>query len=161
MTHNLMDDVIVDLSHVSQHYGDNCALDDITLSIPARKMVGLIGPDGVGKSSLISLIAGAREIQQGKVIVLGGDMADKEHRREVCPKIAYMPQGLGKTYITRFQSMKTSISLGVYLGNPKKSASIVSTIYSKARGWLHSKIGPQGSFQGDETETGALLCANS
>ncbi|WP_163454401.1 ATP-binding cassette domain-containing protein, partial [Escherichia coli] len=78
MTHNLMDDVIVDLSHVSQHYGDNCALDDITLSIPARKMVGLIGPDGVGKSSLISLIAGAREIQQGKVIVLGGDMADKE-----------------------------------------------------------------------------------
>lgn len=96
MTHNLMDDVIVDLSHVSQHYGDNCALDDITLSIPARKMVGLIGPDGVGKSSLISLIAGAREIQQGKVIVLGGDMADKEHRREVCPKIAYMPQGLGK-----------------------------------------------------------------
>ncbi|KLU19278.1 hypothetical protein ABE79_05805 [Proteus mirabilis] len=59
MIDKLMDDVIVDLQHVSQHYGDNCALDDITLAIPARKMVGLIGPDGVGKSSLMSLIAGA------------------------------------------------------------------------------------------------------
>ncbi|KLU19280.1 hypothetical protein ABE79_05795, partial [Proteus mirabilis] len=95
-TDKLMDDVIVDLQHVSQHYGDNCALDDITLAIPARKMVGLIGPDGVGKSSLMSLIAGARVIQQGQVNVLNGDMHNSDHRRNVCPKIAYMPQGLGK-----------------------------------------------------------------
>lgn len=59
-------------------------------------MVGLIGPDGVGKSSLLSLIAGARTIEQGNVMVLGGDMRDVHHRREVCPKIAWMPQGLGK-----------------------------------------------------------------
>lgn len=39
----LRDDVIIDLRHVSQHYGENCALDDITLQIPARQMVGLIG----------------------------------------------------------------------------------------------------------------------
>lgn len=87
---------IIELTHVSQHYGDTKALDDVTLTIPAGKMVGLIGPDGVGKSSLISLISGAREIQQGQVIVLNGDMNDVNHRRAVCPKIAYMPQGLGK-----------------------------------------------------------------
>ena len=91
MTNKLMDDVIIDIQHVSQHYGDNCALDDIVLSIPARKMVGLIGPDGVGKSSLISLIAGARVIQEGQITVLDGDMNDIEHRRAVCPRIAYMP----------------------------------------------------------------------
>ena len=56
----------------------------------------LIGPDGVGKSSLFSLIAGARAIQEGRVEVLGGDMADRAHREAVCPRIAYMPQGLGK-----------------------------------------------------------------
>ncbi|MDU7588369.1 MAG: ribosome-associated ATPase/putative transporter RbbA, partial [Acidovorax sp.] len=59
-------------------------------------MVGLIGPDGVGKSSLLSLLAGVRIIQEGTVEVLGGDMASKAHRKLVCPRIAYMPQGLGK-----------------------------------------------------------------
>ena len=59
-------------------------------------MVGLIGPDGVGKSSLLAIIAGARQIQSGKVDVLGGDIADPAHRAAVCPRIAYMPQGLGK-----------------------------------------------------------------
>ena len=59
-------------------------------------MVGLIGPDGVGKSSLLSLIAGAHAIQSGTVEALGGDMKDARHRTLSCPRIAYMPQGLGK-----------------------------------------------------------------
>jgi ribosome-dependent ATPase len=45
---------------------------------------------------LLSIIAGARQIQSGKVCVLGGDMADAAHRATVCPRIAFMPQGLGK-----------------------------------------------------------------
>ena len=72
------------------------ALDDVTLDLPAGRMVGLIGPDGVGKSSLLSLLAGARAVQEGRVEALGGSMADAAHRRAVCPRIAYMPQGLGK-----------------------------------------------------------------
>ncbi|MCY9811128.1 MULTISPECIES: ribosome-associated ATPase/putative transporter RbbA [Aeromonas] len=81
---------------VSLRYGDVIALDGIDLDIPAGRMVGLIGPDGVGKSSLLSLLAGVRIIQEGTVEVLGGDMASKAHRKQVCPRIAYMPQGLGK-----------------------------------------------------------------
>jgi len=77
-------------------YGKTRALDDITLDIPAGCMVGLIGPDGVGKSSLLALVSGARAVQDGLVEVLGGDMADAGHRHEVGPRIAYMPQGLGK-----------------------------------------------------------------
>ena len=77
-------------------YGDIMALDGIDLDIPAGRMVGLIGPDGVGKSSLLALLAGVRIIQQGTVEVLGGDMANKGHRLKVGPLIAYMPQGLGK-----------------------------------------------------------------
>ncbi|QNQ62860.1 ribosome-associated ATPase/putative transporter RbbA [Brucella sp. 6810] len=81
----------VDLS-----YGATRALRNVDLNVPAGGMVGLIGPDGVGKSSLLSLIAGARTIQQGHVEVLGGDIADKRHRQSAYPRIAYMPQGLGK-----------------------------------------------------------------
>ncbi|WP_249022395.1 MULTISPECIES: ribosome-associated ATPase/putative transporter RbbA [Kluyvera] len=87
---------VAQLEHVGQRFGTTVALNDITLTIPSRCMVGLIGPDGVGKSSLLSLIAGARVIEQGNVMVLGGDMRDARHRRDVCPKIAWMPQGLGK-----------------------------------------------------------------
>ncbi len=58
--------------------------------------MGLIGPDGVGKSTLMGLIAGSKKIQAGSVNVLGGDMNEPAHRDAACPRIAYMPQGLGK-----------------------------------------------------------------
>ena len=84
------------LQQVALRYGSTTALDGVTLDIPAGRMVGLMGPDGVGKSSLLALLAGARALQQGQVHVLGGDMAQRQHRQAVCPRIAYMPQGLGK-----------------------------------------------------------------
>ncbi|WP_460593993.1 ribosome-associated ATPase/putative transporter RbbA [Geomonas sp. Red276] len=84
------------LAGVSLRYGDTVALGSVELEIPSGCMVGIIGPDGVGKSTLLSLIAGSRAVQGGRVEVLGGDMADGRHRGSVCPRIAYMPQGLGK-----------------------------------------------------------------
>ncbi|SEP98610.1 ribosome-associated ATPase/putative transporter RbbA [Thalassovita taeanensis] len=84
------------LEDVSLSYKAVRALEAVTLDVPAGQMVGLIGPDGVGKSSLLSLLAGARAVQEGRVHVLGGDMTAREHRDKVCPQIAYMPQGLGK-----------------------------------------------------------------
>jgi ribosome-dependent ATPase len=89
-------DAIARLDGVTHLYGKLAALDAVTLALPAGCMVGLIGPDGVGKSSLLSIIAGARQIQGGKVCVLDGDLADPAHRAAVCPRIAFMPQGLGK-----------------------------------------------------------------
>ena len=89
-------EAIARLDHVRHLYGKIAALDEVTLALPAGCMVGLIGPDGVGKSSLLGIIAGARRIQSGKVYVLDGDMAGAAHRAAVCRRIAYMPQGLGK-----------------------------------------------------------------
>jgi len=84
------------LENVTQRYGRATALDAVTIELPAGCMVGLIGPDGVGKSTLLSIIAGARQVQSGNVFVLDGDMKDAAHRAAICPRIAYMPQGLGK-----------------------------------------------------------------
>ncbi len=95
-TASLPSQPVARLEGVGHSYGRPRALDGITLDIPAGCMVGLIGPDGVGKSSLLSLIAGARAIQQGRIEVLGGNMADVRHRQITYPRIAYMPQGLGK-----------------------------------------------------------------
>ncbi|MCQ4319466.1 ribosome-associated ATPase/putative transporter RbbA [Stutzerimonas stutzeri] len=101
--------LVAEISGVSLQYGKTRALDDLSLNLPARCMVGLIGPDGVGKSSLLALIAGARKLQQGHVQVLDGDMSDASHRRAVCPRIAYMPQGLGKNLyptLTVFENLE-------------------------------------------------------
>jgi len=87
---------VVQVASVGLRYRGTVALNGIDLAVPAGATLGFIGPDGVGKSSLLALIAGARKIQQGSVQVLGGDMRDKAHRNRVCPRIAYMPQGLGR-----------------------------------------------------------------
>lgn len=84
------------LRGVTQRYGKTVALDDVTLEIPANKMIGLIGPDGVGKSTLLSILAGVRRIQSGRVQVLEGNIADRKFRNLVSSRIAYLPQGLGK-----------------------------------------------------------------
>ncbi|WP_095588623.1 ribosome-associated ATPase/putative transporter RbbA [Actibacterium ureilyticum] len=89
-------DPVARISGVSHRYGKVCALDDVTLDIPAGGMVGLIGPDGVGKSTLLGLLAGARRLQTGGMQVLGGDMGRAKHRRSCYSRIAYMPQGLGR-----------------------------------------------------------------
>jgi ribosome-dependent ATPase len=87
---------VVRLREVRHRYGGVLALDGITLDIPTGFVTGLIGPDGVGKSTLLGLIAGAKRLQDGGVDVLGGDMADARHRNTICPRVAFMPQGLGK-----------------------------------------------------------------
>src|SRR5262245_17436233 len=91
-----VDEAVVAVRSVSHAYGAARALDGLDVEVPVGCMVGLIGPDGVGKSTLMGLIAGSKRIQTGEIRVLGGDMNDARHREAVCPRIAYMPQGLGK-----------------------------------------------------------------
>jgi ribosome-dependent ATPase len=85
--------VVTDLSHL---YGSVAALDRVSTALPAGQLVGVMGPDGVGKSSLLAILAGARQIQEGNISVLGADISKASARASICPLIAYMPQGLGK-----------------------------------------------------------------
>jgi ribosome-dependent ATPase len=87
---------VVSIKGVTHRYGKMLALDGISLDIPTGIMVGIVGPDGVGKSTLMGLIAGAKKLQDGALTVLGGDIGDARHRRNTGPRIAYLPQGLGK-----------------------------------------------------------------
>ena len=89
-------DWVASVRGVSHRYGKAVALDDISLDIPSEKMIGLIGPDGVGKSTLLAIIAGVRKMQTGTVEVLGGDIDSARFRNAVASRIAYLPQGLGK-----------------------------------------------------------------
>src|SRR5262249_13910374 len=91
-----MDSIVAKIKHVSHRYGKTLALDNVTIELPAGEMIGMIGPDAAGKSTLLGLIAGVKVIQQGRVTVFGGNMADKKYRNSQIGRIAYMPQGLGR-----------------------------------------------------------------
>ncbi|MDR3493408.1 MAG: ribosome-associated ATPase/putative transporter RbbA [Ancalomicrobiaceae bacterium] len=91
-----MSDPVARLVDVRHRYGKTTALDLAELAIPAGSMAGLIGPDGVGKSTLLGLVAGVTKLQSGRLDVLDADMAHASERRRACGRIAYMPQGLGR-----------------------------------------------------------------
>ena len=86
----------VEIRGLSHAYRGKTALDNITLSLPQGASIGMIGPDGVGKSTLLALMAGVKTIQKGSVRVLGADPARRREREALLPRIAFMPQGLGK-----------------------------------------------------------------
>ncbi|MCE9885441.1 ribosome-associated ATPase/putative transporter RbbA [Obesumbacterium proteus] len=150
---------IVRLEQVSQHYGNTQALQQITLDIPARKMVGLIGPDGVGKSSLLSLIAGARVIQSGSVNVLGGDMADANHRRKVCPKVAYMPQGLGKNLYHTLSVYENVDFFGRLFGQGAQEREQRINDLLQSTGLAPFRDRPAGKLSGGMKQKLGLCCA--
>ncbi|MFC0035881.1 ATP-binding cassette domain-containing protein [Cardiobacterium valvarum] len=86
----------ITIDHLTHRYGKTTALDNISLTLPRGATTGLIGPDGVGKSTLLGIIAGVRRIQSGQVRVLDGDMTRARDRLALSHRIAYMPQGLGR-----------------------------------------------------------------
>ncbi|QJD30561.1 ribosome-associated ATPase/putative transporter RbbA [Methylococcus geothermalis] len=86
---------VVRVEACRHRYGRVEALAGISLALPAGRLIGFVGPDGVGKSTLLGLIAGVREVQAGRIEVFGEDIADPKAHRRLCYRIAYMPQGLG------------------------------------------------------------------
>ena len=144
---------------VSQHYGTTVALNNITLDIPARCMVGLIGPDGVGKSSLLSLISGARVIEQGNVMVLGGDMRDPKHRRDVCPRIAWMPQGLGKNLYHTLSVYENVDFFARLFGHDKAEREARITELLNSTGLAPFRDRPAGKLSGGMKQKLGLCCA--
>lgn len=150
---------VVHLDGVSQHYGTTVALNNITLDIPARCMVGLIGPDGVGKSSLLSLISGARVIEQGNVMVLGGDMRDPKHRRDVCPRIAWMPQGLGKNLYHTLSVYENVDFFARLFGHDKAEREARITELLNSTGLAPFRDRPAGKLSGGMKQKLGLCCA--
>ena len=122
-------------------------------------MVGLIGPDGVGKSSLLSLIAGARTIEQGNVMVLGGDMRDVHHRRQVCPKIAWMPQGLGKNLYHTLSVYENVDFFARLFGHDKAERELRINELLQSTGLAPFRDRPAGKLSGGMKQKLGLCCA--
>jgi ribosome-dependent ATPase len=135
------------------------ALDSVTLDVPSGCMVGLLGPDGVGKSTLLGLIAGARKLQSGKLSVLGGDMAAAPHRREVGPRIAYMPQGLGKNLYQDLSVQENLDFFGTLYGQGVSERRSRISRLTKATGLFAFLDRPAAKLSGGMKQKLGLCCA--
>ncbi|WP_166171965.1 ribosome-associated ATPase/putative transporter RbbA [Acinetobacter sp. SA01] len=151
--------IVADIQQVSLKYGKTQALKDISLALPAGCMIGLIGPDGVGKSSLLALLAGAKVVQQGRLMVLGGDIADRKHRRKVCPHIAYMPQGLGKN-LSKTLSVEENLQFVARLfgHNAVESRKRIDEL-TKSTGLYEFLDRPAGKLSGGMKQKLGLCCS--
>ncbi|MGB4064771.1 MAG: ribosome-associated ATPase/putative transporter RbbA [Azonexus sp.] len=150
---------VAKLSGVSHRYGAVVALEAVDIALPAGCMVGLIGPDGVGKSSLLALVSGARQIQAGKVEVLGGDIGDRHFRATAQPRIAYMPQGLGKNLYPTLSVFENVDFFGRLFGQGKREREQRIDDLLTSTGLLPFKDRPAAKLSGGMKQKLGLCCA--
>ena len=154
-----MSDFVARINNLSHKYGNIIALENITLDIPSGKMIGFIGPDGVGKSTLLSIISGVKIIQTGEVEVLGGNIKDKNYRKQICTKIAYMPQGLGKNLYMTLSVYENIEFFARLFGQEKKERNERILQLLKSTGLLQFKDRPAGKLSGGMKQKLGLCCA--
>ena len=154
-----MSNFVARINNLSHKYGNIIALENITVDIPAGKMIGFIGPDGVGKSTLLSIISGVKIIQTGEVEVLGGNIKDKNYRRQICAKIAYMPQGLGKNLYMTLSVYENIEFFARLFGQEKKERNERILQLLKSTGLLQFKDRPAGKLSGGMKQKLGLCCA--
>jgi ABC-2 type transport system ATP-binding protein len=81
---------VLDLIGLTKRFGDRLALDDLTVSVPAGKVVGLLGPNGSGKTTAMRVVFGVIDADAGEVRYDGGPVGPAVRRR-----FGYMPEERG------------------------------------------------------------------
>jgi ABC-2 type transport system ATP-binding protein len=66
-------DMVIDVRHLTKHFGSFKALSDLNLSVKQGEVLGFLGPNGAGKSTTIRVLLGLLRADQGDVTLLGGD----------------------------------------------------------------------------------------
>ena len=155
----MTEDIVARVTNVTHRYGGSIALDDVTTDIPARLMVGVIGPDGVGKSTLLALISGVRKIQQGEVIVFDGNVAETAHLKAIRGRIAYMPQGLGRNLYPTLSVFENIDFFGRLFGQSaaERRARITELLTATALDPFEDR--PAGKLSGGMKQKLSLCCA--
>ncbi|KHT51391.1 multidrug ABC transporter ATP-binding protein [Alteromonas marina] len=150
---------IIECNSLTVRYKSTTAIHNLALSIPAGLTVGVIGPDGVGKSTLLSLIAGERVMQKGQLQVLGGDMRDEKHRAAICSDIAYMPQGLGKNLYPTLSVEENLQFFAKLFGHNRAQRRIRIDNLTKRTGLYPFLSRPAGKLSGGMKQKLGLCCA--
>ncbi len=154
-----MESYVAVLKEVAHRYGTLDALERTSLQIPAGQMVGFIGPDGVGKSTLLGLLSGVKKLQTGSISVLDKDLSKQRDRRSLGPRIAYMPQGLGKNLYMSLSVRENVAFFGRLYGQKKAERNARIRNLLESTGLLPFQDRPAGKLSGGMKQKLGLCCA--
>jgi branched-chain amino acid transport system ATP-binding protein len=87
-----MADTLLALEHVRAGYGEAVVLDDVTLEVPERGSLALLGRNGVGKSTLLLTIMGNTQVMRGAVKWRGADITALAPYRRARLGLGWVPQ---------------------------------------------------------------------
>lgn len=150
---------LIRVKDLSFSYAQTLALENINLEIPANSMTALVGPDGVGKSTLLSLIAGVKKIQTGRLDVFNADISKKAIRERNYSRIAYMPQGLGKNLYMTLSVYENIDFFGRLFGQAKNERKERIELLLKSTGLYEFQTRPAGKLSGGMKQKLGLCCA--
>ena len=71
---------VINVEHISKLYGDKLVLEDLSCSVDEGDKIGIIGINGTGKTTLLRMIAGVEEPDEGQIVKQNGI------------RLAYLPQ---------------------------------------------------------------------
>ncbi|MBK8721936.1 MAG: energy-dependent translational throttle protein EttA [Saprospiraceae bacterium] len=108
-------DQVIDLDHVTKSFGNRVLIDDFSVSIPKNAIVGIIGPNGVGKSTLFKMIMGIEKPDSGTITngaTVKVSYVDQTHEDLMPEKTIYDVIGNGNELI---QVGNNSVNVRAYI----------------------------------------------
>jgi ABC-2 type transport system ATP-binding protein len=81
---------VLEIRGLTKRFGDRVALDDLTMSVPPGEVVGLLGPNGSGKTTAMRIVFGVIDADRGEVRYRGRPVGPEVRRR-----FGYMPEERG------------------------------------------------------------------
>jgi branched-chain amino acid transport system ATP-binding protein len=88
-------DLIVDARGVNAWYGSSHVLQGIDLQIARGESIGLLGRNGMGKSTLIRTLLGHVKEREGRIVIAGQDVSRARPHQVARLGVAYVPEGRG------------------------------------------------------------------
>ncbi len=92
-----MERYLLEMNHISCGYGNRIIIKDITLKMKRGEVLCLLGPNGVGKTTLFKSILGFIQLKSGEILIEGEDISGWSRKR-MAKAIAYVPQAYHSTF---------------------------------------------------------------
>lgn len=126
----------IEIKNLTKTYGDQKALNNVSLTIPSGQITGLLGPNGAGKSTLMKIITGSLQPDEGSVTVNGIDVARSPLK--VQRTLGYLPEH-NPQYLELYIKEYLEYVASIYMINKKRVEVVIEqTVLGPEQ---HKKIG--------------------
>lgn len=98
-----MNEKLIEFKNLTKYYGSKLVLNQLNLSLKKGRIIGLLGPNGSGKTTMIKIINGLLKSYQGEVVIDG-----KKIGKETKQMISYLPD---ESYVQDWMKAKDALNL--------------------------------------------------